>query len=122
MKLLIPIRVDAWANMRGHWRTQHKKKNKEKQATSTLLAFQGELPELPVVVTFTRFAPRFLDCDNLPSAFKYIRDEIAKHYNSDDSPSALFTWIYQQEKTTIKDTTRYSVCIEIRRINEKQIT
>lgn len=114
MKLLIPIRVDAWANMRGHWRTQQKKKDKEKQAISTVLAFQRDIPQLPVVITFTRFAPRFLDCDNLPSAFKYIRDEIARHYNSDDAPSAKFRWIYQQEKTTVADLHRYFIQIEIK--------
>ena len=114
MILIIPIRIDAWTNMRGHWRTQHKKKTKEKQAIATLLAFQAAMPKLPVIITCTRFAPRFLDCDNLPSAFKYIRDEIAGYYNSDDSPSAPFTWIYQQEKTTILDATRYFIKIEIK--------
>ena len=110
--LSAPLRVDAWTNVRGHWRTTQKRKDREKQTTSWLLRSMA-LPDLPVVVTFTRISPRDLDDDNLPSAFKYVRDTIAAHYGTHDGTTAPITWCYQQRRARVDETSRYGFTIEI---------
>lgn len=65
-----------------------------------------ELPKPPLVVLITRIGPRKLDDDNLASACKYVRDEIARIIGLDDG-SPLYTWQYAQR------TGKYGVDIEI---------
>ena len=48
-------------------------------------------------VTLTRLGARTLDEDNLQSAFKRIRDAVAKHLGHDDSPGSPIRWVYKQE-------------------------
>lgn len=48
-------------------------------------------------VTLTRLGARTLDEDNLQSAFKRIRDAVAKHLGHDDSPGSPLCWVYKQE-------------------------
>lgn len=75
---------------------------------------------MPCVITLTRIAPRFLDFeDNLPSAFKWIKDEIGAQLfpekvviyirghgrvrnkgHADSDPRV--TWKYVQEKAKIQ--------------------
>lgn len=115
--LSIPIRTSSWNNTRGHWRTTEKRKNTEKQAVWWALYPYADRRahgiRLPVVVTITRLAPGLLDDDNLPSATKYMRDEIARWYGVSDAPSSPITWVYHQRKTTVRDPVRYAVEITI---------
>jgi len=79
-----------------------------------LLTFGKNVPKLPATVVLTRVATgRIKDDDNLMSAMKHIRDEVAAylkhqgafgnwweevpsgHGDSEDDP---VTWIYTQEK------------------------
>lgn len=46
-------------------------------------------------MTITRVSPRKLDDDNLQSACKYVRDQIADLIGVDDG-SPLYTWRYSQ--------------------------
>ena len=94
-------RLDSWLNLRGHWLTLQKRKNTEKAVTMWMLASMGDLPTLPAVVTLTRHGPKFLDDDNLPGAFKYVRDTIAKALGTHDGPSAPVKWIYAQKRTSL---------------------
>jgi hypothetical protein len=110
--VVIPVKLDAWTNLRGHWRTLEKRKTKEKTVTSTVLSYQ-RLPPLPIVVTLTRVGPRDLDDDNLPSAFKYVRDTIALVYGTHDGPSAPITWHYSQRRARDDETSRYGFTITI---------
>lgn len=48
-------------------------------------------------VTLTRLGARTLDEDNLQSAFKRIRDAVAKHLGHDDNPGSPISWVYKQE-------------------------
>ena len=52
---------------------------------------------LPMAATLTRVATRRLDDDNLASAFKAIRDEVAAFFRLDDG-SQLWRWRYEQAK------------------------
>src|SRR3974390_2058721 len=71
-----------------------------------LAELHGEIA-IPCTVTLTRHAPRALDSDNLQTAFKWIRDEVAdcvigfKSNGRNDSDPRL-TWVYKQEKTKNK--------------------
>lgn len=68
-----------------------------------------DIPEMPITVTLTRYAPRPYDDDNLIPAFKYIRDAISEHIlgqvdnkkyrpgRADSDPR--IKWKYSQEKT-----------------------
>jgi hypothetical protein len=108
LDVTIPIRTSAWTNTRGHWRANHERKTREKTVTAWALRGAGRLPPLPAHVVITRLAPRLLDDDNLPSATKYMRDEIARAYDVDDSPRSPLTWEYRQERSKT-----YAVRIQI---------
>jgi hypothetical protein len=110
--LYAPVKLDAHTNARGHWRTLKKRTDKEKQITAWLLRSRV-LPDLPVVVTFARISPRDLDDDNLPSAFKYVRDTIAAHYGTHDGTNAPITWRYSQRRARKDETARYGFIITI---------
>lgn len=102
----IPIRLPSLANSRIHWRAMDKLKRSQREAV--FYAMYGlELPPLPVVVTITRSGPQTLDDDNLQSACKYVRDQIAAAFKEDDG-SAAYTWRYAQRKSKA-----YGVDVEI---------
>ena len=92
--------------MRSHWRYIAKIKKKQRAATKICLT-NFVVPPMPLLVTITRIGPRYLDDDNLASACKYVRDEIAKKVGVDDG-SPLYTWRYEQIKGL-----RYGVNVEI---------
>ena len=96
----IPLRTVSGMNVREHFRVRAKRVKAERQAVALVLGPQKK-PALPIVVTLTRIAPSSgLDPDdNLPSAFKAVRDEIAAWLNEhpdvrswaivDDDPGML---------------------------------
>lgn len=51
-----------------------------------------------IAVALTRLAPGELDTDNLSSAFKAVRDEVAAWLGADDRDQRI-VWTYAQEKT-----------------------
>lgn len=83
-----------------------KLKRKQREAVKVCMAWKV-IPPLPLLVTITRIGPRTLDDDNLASACKYVRDEIAKVVGVDDG-SNQYTWRYEQIKGM-----KYGVNIEI---------
>lgn len=98
MRFSIPIRLPSLANTRLHWRRMASLKKKQKLATWTALFNVGGrtgMPSIPLLVTITRVGPRKLDDDNLASACKYVRDQIAAAVGVDDG-SDLYTWRYEQ--------------------------
>lgn len=88
-----------------HWSKLVKIKNKQQLAVRMLL-HKSDIPPPPLVVTLTRIGPKKLDDDNLETAFKYVRDQIAHLVGVDDG-SPLYTWGYRQK---IGD---YNIDIEI---------
>ena len=95
MRFRIPIKLPSLANMSHlHWRRLAKLAKDQKLAT--YLSIRGKpIPPLPLLITITRVGPRKLDDDNLASACKYVRDEIADAVGEDDG-SEQFTWMYEQ--------------------------
>ena len=94
MRFSIPIRLPSLANLRINWRRMSAIKKQQK--TATMVCMTGKIiPALPLLVIITRIGPRALDDDNLASACKYIRDQIATAIGVDDG-SDQYTWKYEQ--------------------------
>lgn len=73
----LPLKTISESNRSEHW-TKSSKRHRLQQFFIRAL-FNQETKEIPIpcTVTMTRIGPRFLDCeDNLPMAFKWIKDEI----------------------------------------------
>lgn len=91
----MPLRLPSLANLHSlTWQRLSGIKRKHREVTKR--AMSGFIPpKPPFVVTLTRVGARKLDDDNLASAFKYIRDEVARIIGIDDG-SPLYTWQYLQ--------------------------
>lgn len=96
MRVHIPIKLPSLANERlSWWRMARLKRDQKDAVILCLRSTDEEIPAPPVVVTITRIGPRRLDDDNLSSACKYIRDQIAAAIGVDDG-SDQYTWRYAQ--------------------------
>jgi hypothetical protein len=90
------MRLPSAANLREHWSKRHRRVKLQRHVVGLYLANKPR-PALPVVVTLTRVAPRALDGDNLQSAFKGIRDEVAKWIGFADNNPRI-RWEYAQRR------------------------
>ncbi len=102
---IIPLKTVSESNVKEHWSKSAKRHKAQKQMIKYWFLQESVPKYLPVVVTMTRLSPRFLDDDNLQTAFKYVRDAIAEYFipglavgRADDDPR--ITWKYSQEKST----------------------
>lgn len=107
MKLIhswnLPIKTISEANCVEHWTKRAKRHKLQKNWIKA--AFQSEEIVFPQIVhiKMIRISPRFLDDDNLVSAFKHIRDAIASQLRPNKAPGQAdndkdITWQYAQEK------------------------
>jgi hypothetical protein len=99
MTIVIPMRLPSSANLREHYMVKAKRVKQQRQFVSVYLAGRPR-PALPVVVTLVRIAPRALDGDNLQSAFKAPRDEIARWLGCQDNDPRV-TWVYGQKRAGV---------------------
>ena len=120
IKWEMPLLTVSESNRSEHW-TKSSKRHKQQQFFIRAL-FKSEMEPIPLpcVITLTRIGPRVLDCEeNLPMAFKWIKDEIgaclfpekvlfyrkkggkiiANKGHSDSDPRVK--WKYAQEKGKI---------------------
>lgn len=108
-------KIESVANLREHWAKKAKRVKLHRQLAQVALARIALLTErgnaVSCCVTLTRISPRALDSDNLQSAFKAVRDQVAAWLTMDDNDPRI-TWRYQQEKGRPKE---HSVRIEIKR-------
>ncbi len=112
VSLWLSIRTVSEANARDHFRVVAARKKQQRASVASRFAVLKVLPMLPVKVTLTRFAPKSLDDDNLSSAFKATRDEIAHQYGIDDA-DARIQFAYDQKPGEMKG---YAVRILIERV------
>lgn len=122
VSVLIPIRTVSGANAREHWRTKAARVKREREAVAWFLRVHesslrwardpGEL-----VVTLRRIAPRKLDTDNLASALKAVRDEVAAYLGVTDAPGSSVTWRCEQERGAPR---QYAVRVRIERTSPTQ--
>ncbi len=100
----LPIKTVSEANCSEHWSKKHKRHKLQKKIIWVEFKRKGTKIPLPCHIKLTRVSPRFLDIgDNLPCAFKWIKDSIAAHltgnyiYGRADDDKRI-TWEYDQEK------------------------
>lgn len=75
----MPLRTVSEANSSEHWHEKSRRHRKQQFFIRQAYEKYVHFLELPCIVTFTRLGPRFLDeDDNLPMAFKYIKDELSE--------------------------------------------
>lgn len=106
MIFAIPMRLPSVANLREHWATKAKRVKAQRGAVALALkSRRASLTELhaelargrSLSVVMVRVSPRKLDGDNLSSAFKAVRDEVAKQLGVDDGSDQV-AWACKQEK------------------------
>jgi hypothetical protein len=103
-----PVITQSETNAHEHWRVRHGRSKAQRAVTLIALSMLPHKDARHRVkhVRFVRYAPGALDCDNLPSAFKFCRDQVAAWIagedsiagKGDDSPSSGIKWEYAQAK------------------------
>lgn len=107
-------RLQSRANERRHWAAKARLTKQERglgwQLAGTLL---GQTPPfLPLKITLTRIAPRKLDKDdNLPMAWKAIKDGICDYLGVDDRTKGI-VWVYAQRKPSQPRTYHIKITFE----------
>lgn len=102
LALTLPCVVVSEANRRDHWAVRRARFQGHAAAFRESVMLWGAEPELivgrnrPVTVTLTRLGGKALDGDNLASAFKGLRDEVAGWLGVDDGDDRV-SWRYGQE-------------------------
>lgn len=122
----VPLKLPSLANLRLHWAVKARLIKAQRNAAA--FALRGGARQwltrwkalranesLCLRVTLTRVGPRALDDDNLASAFKGIRDEVADFVGIDDG-SSRFAWQYRQERGL------YAVRIKLEVEHEGELT
>lgn len=94
MRFRVPLRLRSLTNLRLSWQARAGLAKRQRKAVQRVMAGKP-IPPLPLVVIMTRVGPGRLDDDNLDSACKHVRDQIAAEVGEDDG-SPLFTWVCQQ--------------------------
>ena len=89
-------------NMHDSWVDKHARSTAHKRAIRAQWRETKSQVSLPCQVIFTRLSPRELDDDNLPSAFKYIRDALSNLLIPGLAPGRAdndkrIKWEYHQE-------------------------
>jgi hypothetical protein len=110
-RVTLPVYLVSVANKREHWAVRHRRNSAQRLALRALLMAEGrkhDLPPRPWLVTMTRIGKRELDSDNLESAFKALRDEIAEFLGVKDDPSSPARFRCQQQRARA-----YSVTVQI---------
>jgi hypothetical protein len=98
IRIEVPLTLPSVANLREHWAAKAKRVKAQRLVVAWRLKLVRDvLTPPPNVVTLIRVAPRRLDDDNLASAFKAVRDEVAKHIGIDDGDQRV-AWRYAQAK------------------------
>ncbi len=73
----LPLKTVSESNTSEHWTKSSKRHKQQQFFIRSLFSHEAQEIPMPCVITLTRLGPRFLDCEeNLPMAFKWIKDEI----------------------------------------------
>ena len=105
--VVIAIQTISAANAREHWAVRARRVRAERRAALWALAQLGRTPaqraeivaRCPVVRITRLMGPRGreLDDDNLRSALKGLRDEVARWLGADDADKRI-VWVYAQQQ------------------------
>ncbi len=92
------LRTKGGMNAREHWRARAKRVRDERMMVSAYVNGKPR-PELPLRVRLTRIAPSAgLDDDNLASALKSVRDQVAAWLGVDDRLRDVVRYEYDQRR------------------------
>lgn len=95
--MFLEIRTLSEANRRDKWEGIRRAKVQRAYVKAVL---RGYRPELPCVVTLTRYGPRLLDeFDNLPRALKAVADGVCDAFGVDDKPGSGLRFVAAQERS-----------------------
>lgn len=72
----IPIKTVSEANCSEHWQTKSKRHKGQQRLIHLILGSDLKKIVLPCTIKLARLSNRELDEDNLPIAFKWIKDQI----------------------------------------------
>ncbi len=96
--IAIPLRTISALNAREHFAVRAKRVRNERQLTAWALTGKQK-PPIPCAVLLTRVAPsNGIDDDNLESALKGVRDEIAAWLGIDDRHRDKVRYVYEQRR------------------------
>lgn len=96
--IVIPLRTVSGMNAREHWSARARRVRAERASVGFFVG-RAELPTPPCTVRITRVAPsNGLDDDNLASALKAVRDEVATWLGVDDKRRDLVRYVYAQRR------------------------
>lgn len=91
----VAVRTASEANAGGALRGKLARKTAVKDAVGAALPALGERFPLPARVTLTRASGGRLDSDNLQTALKVVRDQVAAWLGVDDADPRV-RWVYRQ--------------------------
>ncbi len=105
---------------REHWAKIERRKREQKDSATVALCQLGSdvaarlRSAKRLRVTFTRVGGKAMDTDNLTSAFKYVRDAVAKWLRRDDGPKSGIEWTMPPEQ----ESGAFAVRIQIEEIGQ----
>lgn len=92
------LRTKGGMNSREHHQVRARRVRMERQMVAAYVNGQPK-PQTPLLVTLTRIAPSSgLDDDNLASALKSVRDQVAAWLGVDDKLRDVVRYQYRQQK------------------------
>jgi len=107
LDVVIFTKLVSEANVCEHWTKKRKRVKGQQSLVKFLLSEQKPVGsiELPCQVTLTRYCMRKYDDDNLVSAFKHIRDQVANYLKPGLAPGQAdnddkISWVYRQVNKT----------------------
>ena len=93
--IAVPLRTRG-SNARESWPARHGRVKRERSAVAWILATERR-PSIPCTVLLTRCAPSAgLDDDNLRTALKGVRDQVAEWLGVNDRDSSRVRYLYAQ--------------------------
>ena|SRR5258705_519623 len=104
-----PIEVVSEANCSEHRMVSYKRHERQKKHVHYHMSQLSLYRDMPLIIKLIRISPRKLDSDdNLPMAFKWVKDAIADILIPGKQPgraddSSLFNWEYDQEKGEVRE-------------------
>jgi len=105
LRATVPLRIRAGANLREHWAVRAKRTKKERGLGGYLALNSGAVfamrAKLPLLVRWVRIIGkrgREMDSDNLPNAFKALRDGFAAVLGAGDAKRGPLSWEYAEER------------------------
>lgn len=102
----VPLRTVSGANAREHHQVRARRVKEERETTEwslramqprTVRAVQGAV-DAGLIVRLTRVAPRELDDDNVRSALKGVRDQVAEWLGLASDRDPRVAWVYLQRR------------------------